>query len=81
MLWTTGPDPLSHEIRQAFQAPPDGCVYVADCLALGSGIVCGLAELKERQDAEIMNSLLILVHGRRFRQFTIERVIEDIRDA
>jgi len=81
MLSTTGPDPLSHEIRQAFLALPDGCVYAADCLALGSAIVRGLAGLKERQAAEIMNFLLILMHGRRFRRFTIERVIEDIRDA
>ena len=81
MLSTTGPDPLSHEIRQAFLALPDGCVYAADCLALGSAIVRGLAGLKERQASEIMNFLLTLMHGRRFRRFTIERVIEDIRDA
>jgi len=52
MLSTTGPDPLSHEIRQAFLALPDGCVYAADCLALGSGIVCSLAELIENAEVK-----------------------------
>ena len=52
MLSTTGPDPLSHEIKQAFLALSDGCVYAADCLAPGSGVVRGLAELIENAETK-----------------------------
>ena len=46
-LSTTGPDPLRHEIRLVCLALPGKCVYVADCLALGDGIISDLAGLIE----------------------------------
>ena len=46
-LSTTGPDPLSHEIKLVCMALPGDCVCVADCLALGDGIISDLAGLIE----------------------------------
>jgi len=38
-LSVTGPDPLCHEIGLACLALPNNCVYVADRLSLGEGII------------------------------------------
>jgi DNA polymerase-1 len=46
-LSTTGPDPLSHEIRLICLALANNCVYVADRLALGGSIISDLAGLIE----------------------------------
>ena len=51
-LTTTGPDPLSHEIRLISLALPNGSVYVADCLELhelGERIISDLARLLEEK--------------------------------
>jgi DNA polymerase-1 len=46
-LTTTGPDPLSHEVRLICLALANNCVYVADRLALGESIISDLAGLIE----------------------------------
>jgi len=46
-LLTTGPDPLSHEIRLITLALPNNTVYIADCLELGMDILGDLAGLLE----------------------------------
>ncbi len=46
-LSTTGPDPLCHEIRLVCLELPNDCVYVADRLTLGEGIISDLAGLIE----------------------------------
>lgn len=46
-LSSTGPDPLCHEIELACLALPDDCVYVADPLVLGDGIIGDLVVLIE----------------------------------
>jgi DNA polymerase-1 len=46
-LSTTGPDPLCHEVRLVSLALGSDCIYIADCLALGEGIISDLAGLIE----------------------------------
>ena len=46
-LLTTGPDPLSHEIRLITLALPNNTEYIADCHELGKNILSDLAGLLE----------------------------------
>ena len=48
-LLTTGPDPLSHEIRLISLALPNNTIYIADCLELGKAILSDLAGLLENR--------------------------------
>ena len=48
-LLTTGPDPLSHEIRLISLALPNNTIYIADCLELGKTILSDLAGLLENR--------------------------------
>ena len=48
-LLTTGPDPLSHEIRQITLVLPNNTVYIADCQELGMNILGDLAGLLENR--------------------------------
>ncbi|MCX6678857.1 MAG: DNA polymerase [Methanothrix sp.] len=48
-LLTTGPDPLSHEIRLISLVLPNNTVYIADCLELGKTILSDLAGLLENR--------------------------------
>jgi DNA polymerase-1 len=48
-LLTTGPDPLSHEIRHITLALPHNSVYIADCRETGLNILSDLAGLLENR--------------------------------
>lgn len=48
-LLTTGPGPLSHEIRHMTLVLPNNTVYIADCLELGKTILSDLAGLLENR--------------------------------
>jgi DNA polymerase I-like protein with 3'-5' exonuclease and polymerase domains len=53
-LITTGPDPLSHEIRQISLSLPNNSVYIADCLMLGKSIISDLAKLLDERIKKVL---------------------------